>query len=799
MVRKGRSAFLMVAVAAGLLGVPAAGRSVSSGEPYVQQLTAGYGHTCAVFSDGSVKCWGRNSDGQLGLEDTFSRGDGPQEMGAALTPIELGAGWRVIQVAAGGAHTCALRDTGEVKCWGQGTYGQLGLGGTESKGDDDGEMGEQLSTVDLGVGWRVIQIAAGGAHTCALRDTGEVKCWGSNAYGELGQGSTENQGDNYAEVAKLLPVELGEPALAVSAGMNYTCAVLESGEVKCWGRNGSGELGLGDTLNRGDGPNEMGTALPAVDLGEVALTVAAGPGTTRHTCALLASGAVKCWGANDFGQLGQGDTAIRGDAPDEMGAFLPDVDLVGTARAVFTGQEFGCALLDSAEVRCWGRSQYGQLGLGDTSTRGDAASEMGAALPVADLGGTVFLLAVGNYHSCALLEWGVVKCWGWNDEGRLGLGDTLDRGDAPEEMGANLPAVDLIQDVFPPIVIVPGPMSAEATSSDGAVIVFTAVATDAPHPDPAVSCRPVSGRTFLVGTTRVECEATDAVGNTGWATFTVTVRDTTAPVVTVPAEVTVPATGPSGAVVTFEASATDAVGPLHPVVSCEPASGSRFDVGTTTVACSASDTAGNTGRATFQVTVNPFVNPFVQQMSFRSVAAYDGWVLEADETSGKGETFDSAAVTARLGDDAADRQWRAILDFDTSELPDDAVIVGVVLRIKRESITGTNPFSTHGLLLMDMKTGFFHDIQSLEKYDFQAAGSRGNVGRFVKTPDAGWYRAPLRARNYALVNLAGHTQFRLRFEIDDDDDQVADYLSFYTGNTLTVTDRPELVVTYSVP
>ena len=133
-------------------------------------------------------------------------------------------------------------------------------------------------------------------------------------------------------------------------------------------------------------------------------------------------------------------------------------------------------------------------------------------------------------------------------------------------------------------------------------------------------------------------------------------------------------------------------------------------------------------------------------MTFRSQSLYDGWVLEPDEASGKGGTFDAGATTGRVGDDASDRQYRGILDFDTAGLPDDAVIVGVTLRIKKQAIVGKNPIVTHGLLLVDMKTGFYHDIQALEKYDFQAAGSRGNVGRFIKTPTDGWYRAPLRAR-----------------------------------------------------
>ena len=110
------------------------------------------------------------------------------------------------------------------------------------------------------------------------------------------------------------------------------------------------------------------------------------------------------------------------------------------------------------------------------------------------------------------------------------------------------------------------------------------------------------------------------------------------------------------------------------------------------------------------------------------------------------------------------------------------MITGVTIRIKKQAISGTNPFTIHGLLTVDMKTGFFHDNPALEKLDFQAIGSRGNVGRFIKTPAEGWYRAPLRAPSYLLVNLTGHTQFRLRFVTDDNDDLGADYLSFYTGN-----------------
>ncbi len=186
------------------------------------------------------------------------------------------------------------------------------------------------------------------------------------------------------------------------------------------------------------------------------------------------------------------------------------------------------------------------------------------------------------------------------------------------------------------------------------------------------------------------------------------------------------------------------------------------------------------------------------EATFLSLGGYDGWVLERDEDSGKGGPLDTTATTARIGDNNTDRQYRSILDFDTSGLPDNAVVTGVTVRIKKQALVGTNPFDTHGLLLVDMKTGFYHDIQALEKYDFQAAGSRGNVGRFIKTPSEGWYRAPLRARNYSLINLTGTTQFRLRFEVDDNDNSAANYLSFYTGGA-ALADRPELIVSYYIP
>ncbi len=172
-------------------------------------------------------------------------------------------------------------------------------------------------------------------------------------------------------------------------------------------------------------------------------------------------------------------------------------------------------------------------------------------------------------------------------------------------------------DNTPPVVTVPGNMTAEATSAAGAVVSFNATATDETSPaNPAVTCLPASGSTFALGTTTVNCSATDDHGNTGINSFTITVQDTTPPTITLPAAVSVPQMLPGGAVVTYgSASATDAVGPANPTVTCTPASGFTFTVGTTAVDCSAKDTAGNTGHASFNVTVVPSI-PLVKNGGF---------------------------------------------------------------------------------------------------------------------------------------------------------------------------------------
>ncbi|TKD06469.1 hypothetical protein [Polyangium fumosum] len=366
-------------------------RAVKLGEgARVVDVVSSSGRTCVLLRDGRVKCWGNNSNGVLGLGHSKSVGDEPGDMGDALPFVDLGTGATAVSIAAGVSHICALLADGRVKCWGYGTYGALGLGDMKDRGDEPGEMGDALPAVDLGAGAVVRAISGGQYHSCALLADGRVKCWGHGFSGQLGTGDKETRGDDPGEMGDALPaIDLGTgaKALAIAAWGQHTCALLHEGRVKCWGNGINGSTGQGDSLSRGDEPGEMGDVLPAVDLG-VGVTAIAIAGN----CALFDGGRVKCWGHNGYGRLGLGDTQARGDGPDEMGDHLPYIDLGAdaVAVAVVPGGSHTCAILQEGRVKCWGDNTFGALGLGDHEHRGDDPGEMGDALPLVDLGASLW-------------------------------------------------------------------------------------------------------------------------------------------------------------------------------------------------------------------------------------------------------------------------------------------------------------------------------------------------------------------------------------------------------------------------
>jgi hypothetical protein len=188
---------------------------------------------------------------------------------------------------------------------------------------------------------------------------------------------------------------------------------------------------------------------------------------------------------------------------------------------------------------------------------------------------------------------------------------------------------------------------------------------------------------------------------------------------------------------------------------------------------------------------------------FTSIAAHDGWILESSETSNVGGTKNNTAITLRVGDDAANRQYRSGLSFDTSSLPDNAVITSVTLKFKYAGKIGTSPFNTHGSLLADICRGAFSNNIALQLNDFAVkcpiAMYKVKTLTYTNSLADNWYSQALLPDDYQFVNLGGVTQFRLRFAKDDNNDFGADFLKIFSGSALNETDRPRLIVGYFVP
>jgi alpha-tubulin suppressor-like RCC1 family protein len=278
----------------------------------------------------------------------------------------------------------------------------------------------------VGLSSGVVALSAGGLHTCALTTAGGVLCWGYNRDGQLGDGGGGVACGGFEEVCRLTPTPvsgLGSGVAALSAGAVHTCALPASGGVKCWGSNGGGQLGDGTQDSR----------LTPVDVsglssGVIALSDAAG-----HTCALTASGGVKCWGINYFGQLGDGGGGITCHPDLDRFCRVTPVDVVGLSSGVVAlsaGDYHTCALTTAGGVLCWGWNWHGQLGDGGGGVACGGFKKEVCRLtptPVSGLGSGVTALSARLYHTCALTPSSGVKCWGSNWYGQLGDGTRTDR------------------------------------------------------------------------------------------------------------------------------------------------------------------------------------------------------------------------------------------------------------------------------------------------------------------------------------------------------------------------------------
>lgn len=292
-------------------------------------------------------------------------------------------------ITAGWQHTCAIL-AGAAKCWGRNVFGQLG------DGTDKDERARPVAVSGLESG--VQAIAAGTFHSCAVAGDGGVQCWGDDEHGQLGDGTKTSR------PTPALVSGLASAAQSVAAGGAHTCALLSSGAVMCWGDNDYGQLG--DGTNR---DHSRPVAVSGLSSGVEAITAG-----DDHSCALISTGGVECWGDNRYGQLGDGTKTERSQPVAVSG-------LSSGVRAIAAGAVHTCALL-STRVVCWGLNGLGELGDGTKTQRSTPVAVSGLSTGVQSI-------AAGpdSYHTCAILTAGSVSCWGDNDHGQLGDGTTIDR------------------------------------------------------------------------------------------------------------------------------------------------------------------------------------------------------------------------------------------------------------------------------------------------------------------------------------------------------------------------------------
>ncbi len=460
-------AVLLVLWFAGTREIHAANRARTNNQTRLRDsISAGGHHTCQVMGEGSVSCWGLNDTFQLGVDNTNTSGT------FRATPVTVPGLSGATSVASGDQHTCALLSNGNVRCWGLNASGQLGDGNTDTRSAPaDVLVGDPLQPSTLAPLTNVKAIAAASEHTCALVTDGSVRCWGANSNGNLGNGTT-TRSTTAATVTNIAN------AIAIAAGGSHTCAVISDGTAKCWGINQNGEIGDGSI-----GTNRL-IPVPVQGLAGPAIAIAA---SATNTCAHLTDGTAQCWGQNSYGQIGN---YVFTPQPITLPATVlqkggDNLSPLTNITAISTGSGYACALVATGTARCWGFNQFGELGDGTTINRRSVETQSGVTnavtitagagtacavsadgktkcwgknvndrgfleqtglvdgqlgngdttttftttpVPVAGVGGSISaaVIAAGSQHTCAIRTNGSVLCWGRNNHGQLGDNTTTD-------------------------------------------------------------------------------------------------------------------------------------------------------------------------------------------------------------------------------------------------------------------------------------------------------------------------------------------------------------------------------------
>jgi alpha-tubulin suppressor-like RCC1 family protein len=389
-------AAMLVSLSAWLGMLAAAPHAAFAASDGAAVISAGGYNSCAIES-GSAYCWGYNAQHELGDGSTAG-----SDVPVAVDASGVLAGKTLTQIATGDDHTCALDSASAAYCWGSNDVGQLGDGSTT-----DSDVPVAVDASGVLAGKTLTQIAAGDNYTCALDSAGAAYCWGSNAGGQLGDGSTTDSDVPVAVDAS--GVLAGKTLTQIAAGdADNTCALDKSGAAYCWGSNDVGQLGDGSTT---DSDVPVAVDASGVLAGKTLTQITAGQ---LHACAVDAAGAAYCWGYNDYGELGDGSMTNSSVpvAVDSSGVLAGKI-----LTQITAGWDHTCALDNTGVAYCWGENGPGELGDGSTTD---------SDVPVAvDTNGVLTdkvltHITAGGYHTCAADTSSAFYCWGYNYSGELG-------------------------------------------------------------------------------------------------------------------------------------------------------------------------------------------------------------------------------------------------------------------------------------------------------------------------------------------------------------------------------------------
>ena len=344
-------------------------------------VTSGYFHSCGLTPAGRAYCWGGNTWGTLG--------DGSRT--ASNRPVAVAGGLRYTMIESGAGHTCGVTESGKVYCWGLNDEGHVGADWVR-RGIEEPHVlpGNQF--------W--VQVSAGHDHSCALTNEGVAWCWGDNVAGHLGSGG------NFARSFEPVRVASTETFTSVVAGYYQSCALTESGQMYCWGRNDQGQIGDGSNDNRF-------TPVPVAG----GLTFRALGGGDAFMCGITTGGATWCWGSNRNGELG--DSSLPNQATPVEVEGVPELRKIYGAGGAFTlpsAPAYACGLTANGEAWCWGGTIRGGLWEGPT----DGPIRVEPGIRFRNLG-------LGAEHLCGVTNEGWAFCGGGNYAGQLGDGTSLDR------------------------------------------------------------------------------------------------------------------------------------------------------------------------------------------------------------------------------------------------------------------------------------------------------------------------------------------------------------------------------------